>query len=126
MSDPASMTQLDLSPAMLLGPYGVALACSALQKITNRKPLKVALALSFLTAIVTLGDGALASYEKLGSSALDVILFALKEALLFLFGGFGVFSAALGMNVMSSSGATFGASSPASTASREWNTLWFK
>jgi hypothetical protein len=126
MPDP-NLSTVDLSPAILLGPYGVALACAAFQQIFNKKPLMLALVLSFATAIVTLGDAAFAAYAGLGTSLPALGLFWLKEMLLFLFGGFGVFSAAMGMNVMTAP-QTPKAPAPqgAPPGRRQWNTLWFQ
>lgn len=118
MPDPATV---DLSPAMLLGPYGVALVCGVFQQWTNRRPVVVAIVLSLFVSIVTLGEGALEGAKNL-SGALPTALFWLKNGLLFLFGAFGVFSAALGMNVLPQT-PTFG--NGGGPQRRRWSTYWF-
>jgi hypothetical protein len=119
MSDVATV---DLSPAMLLGPYGVALVCGVFQQWTNKRPVVVAIVLSLLVSVVTLGEGALDGTATL-EGALPTALFWLKNGLLFVFGAFGVFSAALGMNVLPSS-PTFGNGGDGARR-RRWSTYWF-
>jgi len=122
MSDPVTTATVDLSPALLLGPYGVTLVCAAFQQFFNRRPLGLALVLSLLVSVVMLADGALTVAKDMQGS-LPWALFLLRYTLLFIFGGFAVFSAALGMNTLSSPNQTFGAA--AAVAPRRWSSYWF-